>query len=1833
MDAKLVVVGGKASKGEVKLKLPTVLGRSREAGLAIAHPNVSRRHCEIREVEGALVVRDLGSSNGTLVNDTMVKEVVLKPGDTLTIGPLVFRAEYKHAGKFPTLGKGSSKAAAADTLEFVPEDVAPEATKPAVDKTVAKDRKASPPPPAPEAKKTKPAKENVETVVPGKLEKVSKPQAKPSDLDDLSLPELEDLPAASVGKKAEPKDLPDLPALEEPAAAEWGELESPAPTEDADADLALPSLDESDSLPDLSDDLDLPEPEALAEEPELESPEVPATEAPAAENLESWGDIQPEEDLALADDLPPLDDVEAAAGEPDLDLPLDDLQEEVATAPEEAVDDLGLMEEELAEDLSREHEALPAPAMEEVAEPEMTWAEETPEPEAEAPTAEGDDLSDLTLEEPQQIAATADAEQAEEIGELGLIEEAQVEKPVEPDPAWFEEAALEGAELEAEPAEVDALPEMSLAEPDVTEELAAMDKEVHAEEELDELGLIEDMPPVAEAASSVPAPKALEPDPAWFEEATIDEPAALSESHEGPAAADESDEFGLAAAAKALQPDPAWFVDPTLEEAGLDAEPAEVDGLPEMTLEEEIEEVAAVEEEHEDELAELGLTEELPEEPVAESLAAEEDDLPEMTLEEPEEMEEVAAVEEETEEDELAEMALTEELPETPVAESLPEAEVDDLPEMTLEEAEEIEEVAAVEEEQDDELAELGLTEELPEEPLVESLAAEDDDLPEMALEVPEEMEEVAAVEEEIEADEIGEFGLIEELPVQKAVEPDPSWLDEPTPAEADLEGESVEDDLPEMSLEEAQEIEEIAAAAEPEEDDIGDFELIEELPDSLPAESPALEEDDLAELTLDEPQEVEEFAATEEESAEDEIDELDLAEEVPQEPVATASPQDTFDPSWLDEPQAELPPVADFEATIDAIPEPEEALAEEDFDELEPEPLAPIASVEMSAGDVEEEAELDWLDEESAEPAAAESLEETASDESAEPSLEELGLEDFSPEGAPAVRSDLPTATHEFTSVEPLEAMQEDLSWEPSAEAPTDEGDEPLEFDEASPAFTEMADDELGEEPAAETEEDAEEEFVAELPPAMPWQTEHDETAAWSPATEEPPPFSLQPEADRPAFFADKAPGAASAKQPQPAKKKKGWSLFGWLKKKEKPTQASSASPAAPPAFPATTPEPSFEEAETSPWSTESLDEEQPVADFAPDFAESAPEAGLDLPEIDLPESAADEPESELDLAEELDAAALPPAGEQIRWDEADLDEPEFAAIEPPAAGLDDSSNDINVEPPVADLDDMPEWESAESAEAPPTLEPVGEELASLEPLEMDSDDLSPVEGFDATAAFDEEELSDEIAPLHLPPAAESESPELQQDEQEGDIPWADDLAMMPQENAASSAVPPLEMSDDPWDDELAAMTGDENVAPPAFTLSESHEDPWGAGFDVADQPNAAADAPAGESPQMPWQVEHEETVAWTPSTDDLPGFTLQPEEDRPARYSEVEARAAKANKPAPPPAKKKGWSLFGWLKKKEKPTKASSAPPAAVPQFALPPPEPSFEEAEAPLTLPESEPYEEPADEFAAGFAEVEPEAGLDLPEINMSESGDTEFEPELEFSAPESAELPPAGFEPAWDEPEEIAAAADEELDELDLEEPELESVEPVAELDDSSEEIDAEIDSLEPIADLPEWEPEPEELPEEMPSLEPVAEDLLPLETESDDLPPMEVVEELQFEEEVEESSEEVPPLGSPPVPHASESHDDEQDATMQWSGDVMEFAEEPEEIAEAPPTVPTVKPSAEPPAAAFTPPAPPAAAEPAAAEDLPEFMRPKPTPQVVSGEDDDLNKFFQELGLK
>jgi pSer/pThr/pTyr-binding forkhead associated (FHA) protein len=120
MEVKLVVVGGDGAQAiEFALQLPTVVGRSRSADLPLGNPLVSRRHCEIFEADGRLMVRDLGSLNGTFVGKTRVAdEAALAPGSLLTIGAFTFRAEYAGANGAPSPAAGptsTDKAAASDS--------------------------------------------------------------------------------------------------------------------------------------------------------------------------------------------------------------------------------------------------------------------------------------------------------------------------------------------------------------------------------------------------------------------------------------------------------------------------------------------------------------------------------------------------------------------------------------------------------------------------------------------------------------------------------------------------------------------------------------------------------------------------------------------------------------------------------------------------------------------------------------------------------------------------------------------------------------------------------------------------------------------------------------------------------------------------------------------------------------------------------------------------------------------------------------------------------------------------------------------------------------------------------------------------------------------------------------------------------------------------------------------------------------------------------------------------------------------------------------------------------------------------------------------------------------------------------------------------------------------------------------------------------------------------------------------------------------------------------------------------------------------------------------
>ena len=65
----------------------TIIGREHsQAQVVLRDPNVSRRHAEIAFDGRDWRIRDLGSTNGTLVNDVDVTECALRDGDLITVG-------------------------------------------------------------------------------------------------------------------------------------------------------------------------------------------------------------------------------------------------------------------------------------------------------------------------------------------------------------------------------------------------------------------------------------------------------------------------------------------------------------------------------------------------------------------------------------------------------------------------------------------------------------------------------------------------------------------------------------------------------------------------------------------------------------------------------------------------------------------------------------------------------------------------------------------------------------------------------------------------------------------------------------------------------------------------------------------------------------------------------------------------------------------------------------------------------------------------------------------------------------------------------------------------------------------------------------------------------------------------------------------------------------------------------------------------------------------------------------------------------------------------------------------------------------------------------------------------------------------------------------------------------------------------------------------------------------------------------------------------------------------------------------------------------------------
>ena len=97
-DARVVLrgVGGKYHGRSVSLEHPRIVGRAREADIRVDDPAFAERHARLELRGDRVLLRDLGSAEGTRVNGMAVRDALLAAGDQV-----VFDAQHRFVLEVP----------------------------------------------------------------------------------------------------------------------------------------------------------------------------------------------------------------------------------------------------------------------------------------------------------------------------------------------------------------------------------------------------------------------------------------------------------------------------------------------------------------------------------------------------------------------------------------------------------------------------------------------------------------------------------------------------------------------------------------------------------------------------------------------------------------------------------------------------------------------------------------------------------------------------------------------------------------------------------------------------------------------------------------------------------------------------------------------------------------------------------------------------------------------------------------------------------------------------------------------------------------------------------------------------------------------------------------------------------------------------------------------------------------------------------------------------------------------------------------------------------------------------------------------------------------------------------------------------------------------------------------------------------------------------------------------------------------------------------------------------------------------------------------------------
>jgi pSer/pThr/pTyr-binding forkhead associated (FHA) protein len=103
----------------------TTVGRVSDNAFEISESSVSSHHAEIILQGNDVLIRDLGSTNGTFINGEQINEGVLKPGQILRLGTVEMRLESPESAAAAAAATSSpaKKAATLDHTRVIPQGV------------------------------------------------------------------------------------------------------------------------------------------------------------------------------------------------------------------------------------------------------------------------------------------------------------------------------------------------------------------------------------------------------------------------------------------------------------------------------------------------------------------------------------------------------------------------------------------------------------------------------------------------------------------------------------------------------------------------------------------------------------------------------------------------------------------------------------------------------------------------------------------------------------------------------------------------------------------------------------------------------------------------------------------------------------------------------------------------------------------------------------------------------------------------------------------------------------------------------------------------------------------------------------------------------------------------------------------------------------------------------------------------------------------------------------------------------------------------------------------------------------------------------------------------------------------------------------------------------------------------------------------------------------------------------------------------------------------------------------------------------------------------------